>query len=83
MTANKPRKPHPQTNTTDEEKPDDQTNSHLEPNDYAAHLARVCARFPTTISPEGARRLARLLHPPEATSPPTSAATSPRTYGRP
>lgn len=34
--------------------------------DYAYHLARVCARFPTTISPEGARRLARLLRPPAA-----------------
>lgn len=37
--------------------------------DYAYHLARVCARFPKKISPEGARRLARLLRPPE---PPTT-----------
>lgn len=31
--------------------------------DRAYHLARVCARFPRTISTEGAKRLARLLRP--------------------
>ena len=29
--------------------------------DRAYHLARVCARFPRTISTQGAHRLARLL----------------------
>lgn len=29
--------------------------------DRAYHLARVCARFPTTISTQGAHRLARLF----------------------
>lgn len=32
-------------------------------NDRAEHLARVCARFPRTISTAGAQRLARLLRP--------------------
>ncbi|MGH3802353.1 MAG: hypothetical protein ACRDTD_19905 [Pseudonocardiaceae bacterium] len=32
--------------------------------DRAYHLARVCARFPRTISTQGAQRLARLLRPP-------------------
>jgi hypothetical protein len=34
--------------------------------DRAYHLARVSARFPRTISTEGAQRLARLLRPPES-----------------
>lgn len=33
--------------------------------EWERHLDRVCARFPTTISPEGARRLARLLGVPD------------------
>ncbi len=31
--------------------------------DRAYHLARVCARFPRTISTDGAQRLTRLLRP--------------------
>jgi hypothetical protein len=37
--------------------------------DRAYHLARVCARFPRTISTEGAHRLARLLRVSTEQSP--------------
>jgi len=37
--------------------------------DRAYHLARVCARFPRTISTEGAHRLARLLRVSTQQSP--------------
>ncbi len=63
--------PQPTTIEGAREVDDQPTTSADEPEreDYAYHLARVCARFPTTISPDGARRLARLLRPPE---PPTA-----------
>jgi hypothetical protein len=37
--------------------------------DRAYHLARVCDRFPRTISTQGAQRLARLLRPASHESP--------------
>lgn len=43
--------------------PRSQSTTPARRDDRASHLARVCARFPRTISTEGAQRLARLLRP--------------------